>query len=285
MDPTLTPDGEKDAARAGAWRVARWLVTVAAALLLVTLYLAQTTNTEAAAPPVQSDDTAVYHEMAAPCPAGYNCAANSCIGGNFYFCSYNLAFLGYNYGTGVGCALGNLSCNVSYVNAAIVNPQWVGGNWIGPNWWGGDWVGGNWINGNWVGPNWVGANYCPSGNFTACNANNPWWWNGNWYPWLGTGNIPANANIIAPSGNLITVGPPYRVKEVSAPVATTPAPVAQTAAPAAPSAPTANVITALGAPDNAAPAAPAGGGANQIHALAADPVTTPAAVLIPDDHR
>jgi len=281
MDPTLTPDDEKDTA--GAWRVARWLVTVAAALLLVTLFVAQTTSTEAAAPPVPTDDTAVYHEMAAPCPVGYNCAANSCIGGALYACSYNLAFLGgygYGYGTGVGCALGNLSCNVSYVNTAIVNPQWVGANWI---------------NGNWVGPNWVGANYCPSGNFTACNAGNPWWWNGNWYPWLGTGNVPDNATIIAPSGNLITVGPPYRVKEVSAPVATTPAPVAQTAAPtapvtlvaapAAPAAPTANVITALGAPDNAAPAAPAGGSGNQIHAHAADPVTTPATVLIPDDHR
>ena len=44
-------------------------------------------------------------------------------------------------------------------------------------------------------PNFIGANACPDGNFTACFANNGWWWGG--FPWWnGTGVFNGNVAVV-----------------------------------------------------------------------------------------
>lgn len=291
MHPTATQDGDGFEERASAWRVARWLITAAAALLLVTLFLTQATSTEAAAP-APSDDTVVLHDLSV-CPAGFNCAANvnACLNGNFNFCGFNLGFpnFGFGFGSGLGCVLGNLSCNVSFVNAAILNPSFTGCSvFVCPNFFG--------FNG--IPNNVFTANGCPVGNFAClgfdtfpfirgCPVGN--------FSCLGTfpfftGTFDGNVTVIAPSGNLIPVGPPLRVREVTPPAAVTqPAAAPVAAAPAqveapAPAAPVANYATALNAPSApAVPAAPAGG--SGVHVLSAQPAAAPAVSADPDDHK
>ena len=129
-------------------------------------------------------------------------------------------------------------------------------------------------------------NGCPVGNF-SCLGNSPFFD----YP-FSTGIYSGNYTLIAPNGNPINVGPPFRAKEVAAPTVTTPAvaqPVAAPVAPAvvstpAPAAPAANTATALNTSSApaAAPAISTGGGG---HVLNAPAITAPKAMTDPDDHR
>lgn len=303
MHPIATQEGEESRRGASAWRVARWLITAAAALVLVTLFLTQATGTEAAAP-APTNETAVYHDMAVVCPAGFNCAAdiNACLNGNFNFCGINAGFpnFGFAFGSGLGCALGNLSCNLSFVNTALVNPVFSGctvflcGNVARFNA----------FPFNGIPNNVFTANGCPVGNFACLGFGDFPFFNGcpvgnfsclNGFPFFNgfTGTFSGNVAIVAPSGNLITVGPPLRVKEVApaavtqtqavaAPVSVAPAEVA---APA-PAAPAANYATALNAPQTQAPdAATISAGGSGIHVLSAAPATAPAVSIDTDDHR
>lgn len=155
-------------------------------------------------------------------------------------------------------------------------------------------VGANYLNGNFFGVNPNFVNGCPAGNFSCLAANNGFFGcpAGNFtclnanpffgFP-FGTGVFNGNATIVAPSGNPIVVGPPYRVKEVTPATTTT----AVTVAPApAPAAPAANYATALNAPSAPATAPVAATGSN-VHVLSASPTTAPAATGVggSDDHR
>jgi hypothetical protein len=113
MHPTDTIEREEQQSRWHAWRIARWLITAAASLVLVTLFLTQGASTEAAAPVPNSD--VVYHEMAATptCQPGYNCVIQNCLSGNYYFCGYNLGYT-YPYNFGYGCGFGGLNCGINY---------------------------------------------------------------------------------------------------------------------------------------------------------------------------
>jgi len=130
-------------------------------------------------------------------------------------------------------------------------------------------------------------NGCPVGNF-SCFGNYPYFG----YPY-STGIYSGNYTVVAPSGNPIVVGPPFRAKEVAAPTVTTSAvaqPVAAPVAPAvvvapAPAAPAANIATTL-TPSSAPAAAPAvSTGGSNVHALSAPAVTAPKTTTDPDDHR
>jgi hypothetical protein len=269
MDAIATHDDDEESPRASVWWVARWLIGAAAALLLATLFLSQATGTEAAAP-VPSTDTAVYHEMAA-CPAGFNCAAYNCVGGNF--CGY-----GYNFGL-IGAA---------YPLTYAYNPAYIAGNFC--------------PSGNFTACYNGGTAFCPSGNFTACyNGANavcpmgnytcyrnayPWLggnvWNGAYpwdgaYPWNGafpysTGVYSGQTTIVVPAKNITVVGPPVYVKEVAPPAAPVAAPVQ--------AAPAAGMATAMNVPA----VAPVGGsGAVTIYST--PPATTPGVQIDPSDQR
>ena len=151
-------------------------------------------------------------------------------------------------------------------------------------------VGANYFNGNFFGVNPNFVNGCPAGNFSclgfnngcpvgnfSCLGANPFFG----FP-FGTGVFNGNAAVVAPGGNPIVVGPPYRVKEVApstAAVAVAPAP--------APAAPTANYATALNAPSAPATAPAASTGGGNVHVLSASPATAPVATGVggSDDHR
>jgi hypothetical protein len=284
MDAIATYDDDEESPRASVWRVARWLIAAAAALLLVTLFLSQTTGTEAAAP-VPSADTAVYHEMAA-CPAGFNCAAYNCVGGNFcgYNYNYNVGWIGANYPLVYG--------------GAYVPPVYLAGNYC--------------PSGNFTACYNGGNTFCPSGNFSACynGANTvcpsgnfscyynayPWlganYWNGV-YPWYGvngyggfpygyTGTYSGQTTIVVPSKNITVVGPPVYVKEVTPPTAATvtAAPPAAPAAAPVQVAPTAGMATAMNAPA----AAPVGG-SGVVTAYSAPSATAPGVQIDPSEQR
>ncbi len=148
----------------------------------------------------------------------------------------------------------------------------------------GGYVNGNFAN-NGVYPNFVNNNGfvnngCPVGNFSCLGA----------FPFFGgfpysTGVYSGNYAVVAPGGNPIVVGSPYRVKEVATPASATTA-VAQPA-PAPVAAPAANTATALNTANAApamAPTATTGGGTG-IHVLSASPATIPATSKDADDHR
>ncbi|MGI8688303.1 MAG: hypothetical protein ACR2M3_06950 [Thermomicrobiales bacterium] len=130
-------------------------------------------------------------------------------------------------------------------------------------------------------------NGCPVGNF-SCLGNFPFFG----YPY-STGVYSGNYTVVAPSGNPLVVGPPFRAKEVAAPTVTTPAvaqPVAAPAAPAvvpaaAPAAPAANAATALNSSSAPATAPAVSTGGSNVHVLSAPAVTAPKATTDPDDHR
>jgi hypothetical protein len=158
------------------------------------------------------------------------------------------------------------------------------------------------INGNFVGtfPNGFFNNGCPVGNFTCLGFNNgcPV---GNFtclgfnpafgFPY-GTGVVNPNYTVVAPNGNPIVLGPPYRVKEVTPPTVATSAPVsapvaaAPAAAPApAPAAPVAGYATALNTSSAPAAAPAAAPGGSNVHVLGAPATTAPAVTRDLDDHR
>jgi hypothetical protein len=272
MDPIATHEGDEESPRASVWRVARWLIGAAAALLLATLFLSQATTTEAAAVP--SPAVAVSYQMTT-CPAGYNCAANNCIGGNF--CGY-----GYNFGL----------IGASYPLTYAYNPAYIAGNYCPSGNFTACYAGNVYYAGN---------TYCPSGNFTACYngvitacpsgnyscyySAYPWLganvWNGG-YPWYGvgyanypygyTGTYSGQTTIVVPAKGVTVVGPPVYVKEA--------APAAPTTVTAAPVAPTAGMATAMNAPA-AAPVA----GAGTVKAFSAPPATAPGVQIDPSDQR
>jgi len=284
MYPTETVENDGNRDQVNVWRVARWLVTAAAALVLVTLFLTQASSTEAAAP--VSNDDAVYHTLAACPPGNASCIAASCQNGNYNYCSYFLGTFGNGYAWNNGYIWGN---GVNWVSPSYVAPAYIAPANLGflNNCF-------TYLCGNYGGfygaPNYIGANACPSGNFTACYANNGWWWGG--LPWWNTGVFSGNYTVVAPSGNTIVVGPPFRPKEVESPAVVT-APVAQPATVTAPApavtttaapAPAANMATALNAPQTPAVVAPAAT-SQDVHIFSA-PATAPAATTVdPEDHR
>jgi len=272
-----------------AWRIARWLMTAVGVFVLLTLFVSQSTTAEAAAPAATSGNDVVYSTFA--------CDASN----NYCFTTqYNLGNVNYNY----GCGVGGFNCG-AFNTGVVYNPGLFGGvpNAVFTN--NGCPVGNYACLGTFpfVGtPNFVTANNCPSGNFSclgttpffggpsfvfanngcalgnfSCFGSFPFFGNSNFF-FGSTGVFSGNTTVVAPSGNLLNVGPPFRVKEVapvttatsSAPQAAAPVaapaqitvPVAapvQVAAPvveAAPVAP-ANVATALNAPAAAPAAAPA----------------------------
>lgn len=257
MYSTESVENESDRDQVNIWRVVRWLVTAAAAVVLVTLFLTQTSSTEAAAP-VPSDD-AVYQVMAACQPGNVSCIVAACQNGNYNYCGYNLGGFGNWYG--VNWVWGN--------GPNWVYPRYIAPAYLAPNYFG-------YWNGFYGWPNYIAANNsCPSGNFSACFANNPWWWWG--YPWTGTGVFSGNVTVVAPGGNPIQVGPPFRPKEVEQP-ATLTQPVTVTAP-----APAAGMATSLNAPQ--APAAAPAPSSSDVHIYSA-PAAAPAVVTVdPEDHK
>ncbi|MGI8687817.1 MAG: hypothetical protein ACR2M3_04480 [Thermomicrobiales bacterium] len=294
MHLTNTMATDEQRGRLPVWRVVRWLIAAAASLMLVTLFLTQAASTEAAAPTPNTN--VVYHEMAAPvCPAGFNCAANNCVGG--YFCGYNPGFAypaAFNY----GCGFGGINCGINYafpnfIAPAIAAYPFYSGSFASlPNniFTSNGCPVGNYAclgftNGCAVGNfSCVNANgVCPVGNFTCYNANFPFF----------TGVFNGNVATAAPTTTAIVVGPPFRAKEIAPPAAAT-TPASQPAAPsaaipsapaAAPAAPAANYATALNSTTPAPISAVVTAGGSNVHVLSAPPTTTPAASKDLDDHR
>lgn len=293
MESTVTTASAEypDQPGSGIWRAVRWGLTTVGALALLTFFLAfGGTSTEAAAPttPAATGDDAVYHTLA--CNVGnYSCVNTSvqaCFNGNFSLCNANLGNFNTGY-FGFGCALGNYVCPngtpafafpyyANYygnLNGYYRNYPYLAANYLGANY-----LGANYLGANYLGVNYLGANALP-------------WY----YGYYGTGVFTGNVNVVAPQGNALVVGPPYRVKEVAtpttaptdaAPQPAAPAPVvaaAPVAAPAAPVAvapapePVANMATALSAPTVASPDAGAASGGSGIHVLSAPTVAAPAA--------
>ncbi len=285
MYPSETVETDVQQSRQSAWGAIRWLIAVAASFILVTLFLTQGTTTEAAAP--TATDTAVYHEMDATCQQGFNCIANNCSSGNYYFCGYNLNFnYPYNFNFANGCGLGGLNCGINFVSPSFVSypfPNRFVNNFpifLNPN--------NNCATGNFSCYN---ANVCGNGNFSCANANFPFVGNtffgtgifGNPFFFGGAAGVPVvttttpgvtKTTITSNTGQVVL----YTPRELAQPVA---APVAQTAAPAAPAA---NYATALNAPVQA-PAAAVTSGGGDIHVLSAAPTTKPAVSTDTDDHR
>ncbi len=202
-----------------------------------------------------------------------------------------------DYGNGYAGAFYNAP---NYVNSNVYNRYYNGFNpiYVNPN---NICQSGNFsacyngFNPNYINPN----NPCPSGNFTACFGGNFSYFTNPFF--FGyTGVVPTNVTVIAPGGNAIAVGPPFRPKEVGTPTVVTqsdapaaapaPAPVVVTtsvaaapvavapAAVAAPvtAAPSGNMATALNAAPASVPeAAPAGGTGVKI--LSAPAASAPAA--------
>ncbi len=292
MDATVVLDRERYRDGEDSTRAVRWLITAVAALALVALFLLHGSSAEAAAP--MPNDDVVYHEMAAP--------YTNCLNGDYRFCTYNLGYAGY---AGYGCILGNLSCNVNYVYPTFnynYNGCYLYLCGYGARYYGGFYS--NYIFANNACPSGnftacFNGNVCPSGNFTACFGGNFSYFTNPFF--FGyTGVVPTNVTVIAPGGNAIAVGPPFRPKEVGTPTVVTqsdapaavpaPAPVvvttsvaaapvavtpAQVAAPVT-AAPSGNMATALNAAPASVPeAAPAGGTGVKI--LSAPAASAPAA--------
>ncbi|MDQ6906152.1 MAG: hypothetical protein M3176_04910 [Chloroflexota bacterium] len=305
MYPSDTIEADEQQGGRHTWRAIRWLITAAASLMLVTLFLTQGTSTEAAAPAATAPaatDTAVYHEMDAACPQGFNCIANNCLSGNYNFC-YNLNYAyPYNFGAAYGCGIGGLNCGigggVNFVYPSFVNYNgfYNGVNrfpvFINPN--NACNVGnftcynanacnvGNFSCFNANGCN-VGnfscfnANGCNVGNFSCANANfpffgNPFFFNGNAVPTVATTAVGANKVTVTSNTGQVVI---YNPREI--------APTVQVAPVAAPAAPAANYATPLNAPAQAPAAAVTSGG--DIHVLSAAPATKPAVTTDADDHR
>jgi hypothetical protein len=247
--------GDERQGRFDTWRIVRWLITAAASLVLVTLFLTQTAATEAAAPTPTSD--AVYQQMAAPqCQQGYNCLINNCVSGNYYFCSYNLGY-NYPYNLGYATTCAYINCGVNYIAPAVYNFPYYNG----------------FYRGIYNFPNFIGANnVCAAGNFSCYRANypyvgNPYWWAGAPYYRPLEVAQPAAAPVAAP------VAAPA---QVTAPVA---APVA------APAVPAANYATALNATTQASAPAVVTASSPSVTIYSVPSATTPTVTKDLDDHR
>ena len=192
------------------------------------------------------------------CPAGYNCAAYNCVGGNFcgYNYNYNFGYLGANYALAYG--------NYGY-------PAYVGSNYC--------------PSGNFTAC-YNGVNTtCASGNYSCYYSAYPYvganFYNGypygytgyyGGYPYGYTGNYSGQTTIVVPAKNITVVGPPVYVKEVAQAAATT--------VTAAPVAPVAGMATAMNAPA----AAPVGG-SNDVKIFSAPPTTPKGVQIDPSDQR
>lgn len=253
MHPTDDMAGDKQQGRFDTWRIVRWLITAAASLVLVTLFLTQTAATEAAAP----NGDVVYQQMAAPqCQQGFNCLINNCVSGNYYFCSYNLGY-GYPYNLSYATTCAFINCGVNYIAPAISNFPYYNGFYRGI------------YNGAYNYPYSIGANnVCATGNFSCYRANypyvgNPFWWGG--------------AAVYRPLEAAQPVAAP-----VTAPAQVT-APVAAPAA--APAAPAANYATALNATTQAPAPAVVTAGSPSVKIYSVPSATTPTVTKDLDDHR
>jgi len=309
MHPSDTIEADAQQGRRQTWRAVRWLITAAASLVLVTLFLTQGATTEAAAPAATATDTAVYHEMDTTCQQGFNCIANNCSSGNYNFC-YNLgATYPYNFGAGFGCGFGGLNCGVNYTFPSVVNYPTFNGNFNG--FYGGfnrfptfinpnntcnvgnfsclnangvNFNGCNLGNFSCFNANGVNFNGCNFGNFSCFNANtcafgnfscfgNPFFFNNGAVSTVATPTTGVNRVTITSGTGQVVI---YNPREIAQPAA-------QAAPVAAPAAPAANYATPLNAPASA-PAAVVTSGGGDIHVLSA-PATKPAVTTDADDHR
>lgn len=276
---------ERERAVGNAWRIARWLMTAVGMFVLLTLFVSQSTTAEAAAPTATSGNDVVYSTFA--CDASNN------------YCFTTQYNLNYNY----GCGVGGFNCG-AFNTGVVYNPGLYGGvpNAVFTN--NGCPVGNYACLGTFPfvgGPNFVVANNCPSGNF-SCFGTAPFFGGpsyvfanngcalGNFscfgtYPFFGnsfffgsTGVFSGNTTVVAPSGNRLNVGPPFRVKEaapVTAATSSAPQAAAPVAAPAQIAAPAAAPVQVAAPIVEAAPAAPANF-ATALNAPAAVPAAAPA---------
>ena len=284
----------------------RWLVLGVAGLVALLLALSHTASVGAAAPATY-DTTICINYFTCYNPNTGAVVSNTNSGYPTYTIPSYPTYTAPNYNSGypANTAVGAPYFDPRYGYVQVVTDQYgnlididpTTGQRIYPIFgdYGAGFVGANYINGgyyyNGVYPNFV--NGCPVGNFTCLNANNGFFGcnAGNFtclnaYPFYpyGTGVFNGNATVVAPSGNAIVVGPPYRVKEVTPPAA---APAVAVAPAPAPAAPAANYATALNAPSAPATAPAASTGGGNVHVLSASPATTPAATGAggSDDHR
>ena len=266
MYPTDAMARDEQQGRFDTWRMVRWLITAAASLVLVTLFLTQTAATEAAAPVPNSD--VVYQQMAAPqCQQGFNCLINNCVSGNYYFCSYNLG-VGYPYNLGYATTCAYINCGVNYIAPAVYNFPYYNG----------------FYRGLYNFPNFIGANnVCAVGNFTCYRANypfygGPWWGGAAFYRPLEVAQ-PVAAPVAAPA-QVIAPATTQAAAPVAAPVA---API--TAPVAAPAAPAANYATALNATTQAAAPVVVTAASPDLKIYSVPSATTPTVTKDLDDHR
>jgi hypothetical protein len=253
---------ERERAVGNAWRIARWLMTAVGVFVLLTLFVSQSTTAEAAAPTATSGNDVVYSTFA--------CDASN----NYCFTTqYNLT---YNY----GCGVGGFNCG-GFNTGVVYNPGLYGGvpNAVFTN--NGCPVGNYACLGTFPfvgGPSYVFANNgCALGNF-SCFGTYPFF--GNSFFFGSTGVFSGNTTVVAPSGNRLNVGPPFRVKEaapVTAATSSAPQAAAPVAAPAQIAAPAAAPVQVAAPIVEAAPAAPANF-ATALNAPAAVPAAAPASM-------
>src|SRR3954469_9290066 len=199
--------------------IVRWAVLGAAGVIALILALSHSMSASAAAPCVQIN----YTTCVTP--------GVSYIGGNTV--AYTNVNSGYPANTvvstyydpryGVVSVVSDGSGNLIDVNAATgqriypIFPDY-GYGFVAPNYVNG------FSNGSYTFPNYLVANNCAPGNFSCLGYAQ---WAG--FPFFGaTGIYSGNVTVIAPSGNVIPVGPPFRPKVVAQPAAVT-QPVAQPA--------------------------------------------------------
>ncbi|MDQ2785646.1 MAG: hypothetical protein M3Y58_11670 [Chloroflexota bacterium] len=310
---TATFDARADRDAVG---LLRWLILGAAGLVALVLTLTQTVSVGAAAPATYDTTICISYFVC------YNSSTGAAVSNtNSGYPTYTIPNAYNTYPTYTAPNVTNGYPSNAAVSAPYFDPRYgfvqvvtdSSGNLIDINAqtgqriypvfpdYGNGFVGGNFVN---VGtfPNTFVNNGCPAGNFSCLGFNNvcPV---GNFsclgnFPYFGypysTGVYSGNYTVVAPSGNPIVVGPPFRVKEVAAPTVTTPAvaqpaaPIAPTVAPAvapAPAPAAANTATALNPSSAPATAPVVSTGSSGVHVLSAPAVTAPKATTEPDDHR
>jgi hypothetical protein len=293
-----TVDARADRHTAG---LLRWLVLGAAGLVALVLALSHTASVGAAAPATYDTTICInyftcYNSSTGAVVSNTNSGYPTYVGPSYPTYTAPNYSSGYPANTVISTYFDPRYGEVSVVTdqyGNLIDVNALTGQRIYPVFadYGTGFIGANYFNGgyvyNGVNPNYyygcqagnfscLGVNIgCPVGNF-SCLGSYPF------YPY-STGIYSGTATVVAPSGNAIVVGPPYRVKEVTAST-TTAAAVAPAPAPAAPAA---NYATALNAPSAPATAPAASIGGADVHVLSASPATAPAASGVggSDDHR
>ena len=284
--------------------VLRWAIFAAAALALCALALSRAGAVRADAPtnciPINYTTCVTYGGFYGSAPAyggSYVAPNTSYVAPGTAYVSPNTTSSGYPPNTvistyydpryGVVSVVTDSSGNLIDINAATGQriypylPDYGYGYGYG------------YLNGNYA---YINGNGCTYGNYSCLGA-----YNGctagnfsclGYYPYYGyTGAFTGNYTVVAPSGGVIKVGPPYRVAEVkqTAPAAevttVTASPVAQPVQVAAPAPAAPQMATALNANSAPVPAPAVATGGAGVHILSAQPATAPAATSGADDHH